>query len=120
MANIEQRLTQKGIKITSCEDYKIDCMYDEKSDNYFNDIESIEEYYEDNISNMPKYVYGCKFESVKLDTDWIIEQAIEEHAEEIEDKLNGIDELIKAIDKFNDDNKDVGSYYDDIMTIVKL
>ena len=43
-----------------------------------------------------------------------------DHEGDIEDNLNGVEELEKAIKKFNDDNTGVGSYYPDFNTLVKL
>ena len=50
----------------------------------------------------------------------ILKDACSDHEGDIEDNLNGVEELEKAIKKFNDDNTGVGSYYPDFNTLVKL
>lgn len=120
MANIENRINQGGVKVIKIKDYNVDMFYDEKSDNYFMDEESMKEHYEDNISDTPRYVYGCVFETIKIDLDRILEDAVEEHHEDAMDSIDGISELRKAIDEFNDCNKSNGSYYDDIALIIDL
>ena len=57
---------------------------------------------------LPKYVWATEFEPVQLDIDRILENVLEHHYEDCEAK--GYEELKIAIDKFNDQNKNNGSY----------
>lgn len=120
MSNIEKRLTQKGVKVINYKEYDEPYLFDMDTDKYFSCIDTMKDYYTDNNLEMPKYVYGVYFEPVILDLDYILENACEEHAEDIEYSLNGVSELKEAIEKFNKDNKTTGSYYEDINTIVEL
>lgn len=120
MANIENRINQGGVRVIKIKDYDVDMFYDENSDMYFSEVELMEEHYEDKNLNMPRYVYGCIFEPIKLDVDSILESACEEHHEDARDSLDSVSELREAIEKFNDDNKNNGSYFDDISLIIDL
>ncbi|MPN49311.1 hypothetical protein SDC9_196928 [bioreactor metagenome] len=97
----------------------LDYIYDDQ-EGYFTCIDTMEEYFERRILPMPKYAYGTYLEPVSIDLDSILESACDDHAEGVEDNLNGVSELRKAIEKFNQDNIGVGSYYPDYKTVVKL
>lgn len=57
---------------------------------------------------LPKYVWATEFEPVQLDIGRILENVLDSHYEDCE--CNGVKELSAAIDKFNQDNLEVGSY----------
>ena len=111
----------KYVKLIDYKDYETNILYDEESDKYFSDIDEMAWHYE-NIEEkeMPKYAYGCCFEPVKIDYEWVIDSVCEDHAECVEDCLKGVEGLIEAIEQFNKANKDVGSYYMDLKTIINL
>lgn len=120
MINWEEKLKEKNIKVIDYMDKDLQYVYDDETETYFSCIDTMEDYYERSGLKMPKYAYGTYFESVKLDLDYILESACEEHAEDVVYDLYGVSELREAIEKFNDINKGVGSYYPSYKTIVKL
>lgn len=120
MINWEEKLTEKNIKVIDYMNKDLNYIYDDETEMYFSCIDTMEDYYESKRLEMPKYAYGTYFEPVKLDLDCILESVCEEHAEGVEDMLEGFSELREAIEKFNDINKGVGSYNPSYKTIVKL
>lgn len=117
---IENKLNKIGIETINYKNYEEAYLFDEKSDKYFTCIDTMEDYYKDNNLEMPRYAYGCSFEPVKLDTYDILEQATEEHAEDMMNMVDGVTELKEAIEKFNEVNKNNGSYFMDCNTIIEL
>lgn len=120
MYTIEQRIKDEECKIVNYKDYKEEFLYDDNSDKYFRCIDSMQDWYKNQDLKMPKYAYGCYFEPVSLDLDGMLEQATEEHAEDMIDMLDGISELQEAIDKFNEVNKKTGTYYEDLRLVIEL
>ena len=122
MTNIEARIKncKHIVKVVDYKNYDEPYIYDNESGEYFSCVDTMEDYYKDNNLEMPKYAYGVYFEPVKLDLDYILENACEEHHEDALYSLDCVGELREAIDKFNEDNKGNGSYFEDINTIVKL
>lgn len=122
MTNIEARIKncKHIVKVVDYKTYDEPYIYDNESGEYFSCVDTMEDYYKDNNLEMPKYAYGVYFEPVKLDLDYILENACEEHHEDALYSLDCVGELKQAIDKFNEDNKGNGSYFEDINTIVKL
>lgn len=120
MSNILERLKDEHVKIINYKDYDIEYLFDLKSDEYYSCVDTMEDYYKDNNLEMPKYAYGCYFESVSLDVDDILESACEEHHEDMISFLDGYSELKEAIEEFNETNKTNGSYFIDYRTIVEL
>lgn len=120
---IEQRIKDKNYNnIIKYKDYDLRVLYDYTTDKYFVDIDEMTLYYKEHNLYMPRYVYGCYFESVELDLEWILEYVCDEHAEGVYDSLCGVEELQKVIDKFNKINRDneIGSFYEDYRTIIDL
>ena len=117
---IEESLNAPNVKAIKLKDYEVDYIYDEKTDNFYPSIDDIVEDYEFRDLPLPRYVYGCKFCPFSLDFDWILEASTEDYDEDIMDRLDGYEELEKAIDKFNELNKGEGSYYIDYKTIIDL
>lgn len=127
---ITERLNSPNVKIVNHKDYKRRMIYDEISDEFFNNIEELQKYYDNNAVSLPypKYVYGTYFKPIKLDLDYILQITYEDCTDNyikdfIEDSLNGVEELRKAVNKFNKSNegKKFGYYYyEDFKLIVKL
>lgn len=118
---IEQRIKEGEYdKIINYRDYDTEILYDDNIGEYFYDIDGMEAYY--NLKNLeiPKYAYGCEFAPVKVDIDWILESACDDHAEGTIDRLKGVGDLAIAIEEFNNANKEIGSYYEDLRTIIEL
>lgn len=120
MIDWEEKLKEKDIKVIDYMDKDLVYIYDDKTEEYFGCIDTMEDWYSMNGLEMPKYAYGTYLEPVSLDVDWILEYACEEHAEGVEDMLDGISELREAIEQFNKDNRKVGTYFPDYKTVVKL
>lgn len=119
---ITKRLNYPNVKVINYKDCKCEMIYDEATEEYFYDIGELQDYYDNNTDSLPypQYVYGTYFEPVQLNLDYILENACEEHAEDIINCLNGVEELREAINRFNEANKKTGSYYEDFKTVVKL
>lgn len=121
MANIEERaLNDKNVKIVDWKEYEIEFLYDENTDSYFTDVDEMVDVYRGYEKDMPKYAYGCHFIPFQLDVDGILESESDDHYDEILENIDGKKELFEAIEKFNKANEKNGSYYQDVMTIVKL
>lgn len=120
MINLEEKLKEKGVKVIDYMDKDIDYIFDDDQEKYFDCIDTMEDWYSMKGLEMPKYAYGTYLQSVSLDLDCILENACDDHAEGVDDNLNGISELREAIEKFNKVNRGVGSYYPDYKIVVKL
>lgn len=116
----EKKLTEKNIKVIDYMNEDLVYIYDAELEEYFSCIDTMEEYYQMKGLEMPKYAYGTYLEPVSLGLDDILENACSDHAEGVEDNLNGVSELREAIEKFNQDNMSTGSYYPDYKVVVKL
>ena len=120
MVNWEEKLKEKDVKIIDYMTEGLVYIYDEESGEYFSCIDTMEDWFSIKKLPMPKYAYGTYLDPVSLDLDCILENACEEHAEGVQDMLEGVSKLRKAIEEFNKDNLSVGSYNPDYKTIVKL
>ena len=100
-------------KIIELKDYEEEYLYDNRLDKFFENLDEIKSCYESLGFEIPKYLYGTFFEAVSLNLNSILKDACYDHEGDIE-------ELEKAINKFNEDNTGVGSYYPDFNTLVKL
>lgn len=119
--NIEERIRRDLINlIVDYKDYRMPYIYDEDTDKYFPCVDVMEDFYKDNNMNMPQYAYGCEFVKFELDLDNILDNASDDFDEDILDRLEGHNALNKAIEEFNKTNEDIGSYYVDYSTVVKL
>ena len=107
-------------KIIELKDYEGEYLYDNRLDKFFENLDEIKSCYESLGFEIPKYLYGTFFEAVSLNLNSILKDACYDHEGDIEDNLIGVEELEKAINKFNEDNTGVGSYYPDFNTLVKL
>lgn len=58
----------------------------------------------------PEYIWATEFEPFRLDLGWILEHYLDNHHETVSDYYKGGEELKIAINKFNEINKNVGSY----------
>lgn len=128
MGIIENRLKEydkdrkifEHLKIVNYVDYDEPYIYDVETNEYFNDVDAMDTYYKENKLEMPKYAYGVYFKSIELDLDCILEDACEEHHEDALYSLDCVEDLRKAINQFNEDNKGNGSYFEDTNTIIEL
>lgn len=120
MKRIEERTKLSHVTVVDYIDYDEEFIYDDESDKYFSCIDTMEDYYKDNNLEMPKYAYGCKLINFSLNLDNILEIESDEFDDDILDRLDGVEELSDAIDKFNKKNISSGSYFEDLNTIVKL
>ena len=121
--NIKERIKYgRYNRIINYRDYEEGVLYDLETGEYFSDIDEMEWYYEDSELEMPRYAYGCEFEPVQADAGWILDWISDDHAYGVRDSIVGIDKLEEAINEFNKANKEamVGSYYEDLGTIVEL
>ena len=121
--NIKERIKCGSYnRIINYRDYEEEVLYDLETGEYFENIDEMELYYEDNELEMPRYAYGCEFIPVQADAGWILDWISDDHAYGVRDSIVGIDKLEEAINEFNRANKEamVGSYYEDLGTIVEL
>ena len=101
--------------IIEYKDYKGKYLYDERTDKYFKNLEEIEENYE----LLPSYMYATYYESASIDLKYILDILCEEY-DTTTDSLSGLEDLEKAINLFNDLNKNIGCYYPNMNIKVKL
>ena len=121
--NIEERIKCGSYdRIINYRDYEGEVLYDPDTDEYYENIGVMELYYEDEGEEMPRYAYGCEFIPVQADAGWILDCISDDHAKGVRDSIVGIDKLEEAINEFNRANKEamVGSYYEDLGTIIEL
>lgn len=121
---ISERLDNPNVKVINYKDYTGEFIYDEVSNHFFRDLEEMKNHYID-LDFLPRYVYGTKLVPMRLDLDYILQNTYEDCTDDIEsfieDSLNGVEELRKAIDKFNKKNEHIKGYYvADFNVIVKL
>lgn len=121
---IEDRLNDTEVKVINYADYKGGMILDDTSCKFFDDLDSIKDYYNALNKEIPQYVYGTRFKSIKINLTEILEEAYENVTDDItnfiESRVNGVEELQAAINKFNEINKEIGNYYWDWNTIVEL
>lgn len=118
--NWEEKLKDKNIKVVDFEDSNLFYIYSPETDKFYVCIEDlIYDCIHKGIST-PKYAYGTDLFPFQLKLDSILNDEAHDHHEDILDNLDGVEELIKAIDEFNNANKRTGSYEPDYNTIVKL
>lgn len=85
-------------------------------DGYFSNVEELAERLDDqdDQSKRPEFTFCCEehpFPGVRI--DHLLESATEEMDEDASERLDGVEELQKACNTFNDLNKGVISYYED-------
>lgn len=121
---IEDRLNDTEVKVISYTDYKGGMIFDDSSWKFFDDLESIKDYYNALNKEIPQYVYGTRFQCIKYNLTEMLEETYEDMADDvtnfIENHVKGVEELQAAIDKFNELNKEIGNYYWDWNTVVEL
>lgn len=116
----EKRRFEKAKKIKP-KDYKYDIVYDPKSKEYYS-FDELEEYYEENETPLPEYVYGCKHIDFSLDMYTIIENELEyKHYEGAFQDINN--EEINRLQKFVDEwtkAQNIGSWEQDCNVVIIL
>ena len=120
MVNWEEKLKDKNVKVIGYATDGLDYIYEPEHDNWFDSIDDLEDWFELQGLEVPKYAYGSYFMSFSLDIDNIIEDKSEEHHEDVISSLDGMAELREAIEEFNNANKKNGTYQVDYWTVVKL
>lgn len=99
-------------------DYMFFCADNET---YYSDIDELEDDYLLAKLDMPEYVYGTHKQTINIDIDSAIENACDDLYDEAYNNLKGLDELYRAIDDFNNLNKDnTASYYPNYSLVVLL
>ena len=93
---LSKRHYKDGTKIKYSE-YDLDWLYDGNTDKYFSDIDALDDYYEDENLELPKWCYGCDEIPFAIDIDGALENASEEMYEDFEYD-NDADELGELID----------------------
>ena len=101
--------------IIEYKDYKGKCLYDERTDKFFKNLEEIEENYE----VLPSYMYATYYETALINLEYLLDNLCEEY-DITTDSLSGLEDLEKAINLFNDLNKDIKCYYPNMNIKVKL
>lgn len=121
---IEDRLNDTEVKVINYKNYSGGMIFDDDSWKFFDDLDSIKDYYNALNKEIPQYVYGTRFKSIKINLTEILEEAYEDVTDDItnfiESRVNGVEELQAAINKFNEINKEIGNYYWDWNTVVEL
>lgn len=116
MINIEDRINDRGVKVIDYKDYKGKFLYDDKLDEFFENLEEVRKRYK----IQPQYMYGTYYRSIKINLYNLLEYVCEDLAEGTIDCLIGVEELQEAVDKFNKLNEENGTYYEDNHVIVRL
>lgn len=99
---IEKNRFQKANKI-NIKNYQDNFIYDIKTEKYFQDIDDMEEYYEDEEMKLPDYVYGCIGIEFSLDMYGIVEnELLDNHFEDAFDyvDMESLKKLQKIVDEW--------------------
>ena len=120
MVNWEEKLKDKNVKVIGYATEGLDYIYEPEHDNWFDCIDELEDWFNHRGLEVPEYAYGSYFMPFSLDIDNIIEDEAQAYDEEIIDRLDGLEELRKAIEKFNKINNGNGTYQVEYGTVVKL
>jgi len=111
---------EKGTKFKYSE-YKLEWLWDEDSDNYFSDIDAMDDYYSDRDLPLPKWCYGCDSILFSIDIDSALESASEEMYEDFDygTDATDIEELYDFIKYWNEKQsaKSYGSNYGKIILL---
>lgn len=89
------------------------------NEGYFEGVDELIEYCEDEEIDMPDWVYCCKGERHLLDIDSAIESMVEEAYEDAREHLKDEKELYDFVEKWNA-KQNIISYYPDYKRIVML
>lgn len=117
----EKQNFEKAKKI-SWKDYKGSFVYDYLGEEYYDDIDSLLEHYEENNEEPPKYCYACSGKSYALDVYSVIENEIVDLCEDYEDVINDLvdlDKLEKFVEEWNKKQKAMCYEYD-LKTVIML
>ena len=113
---------KKANKI-NLENYKYDCLYDHNIDEYFSDIDELNDFYDENKDlKYPRYVYGCKPIRFKLDMYSIVEnELICNHSEGAFDYITSseLNKIQEIVDEWTE-KQDITSWEIDNRTIILL
>ena len=106
MVNWEEKLKDKNVNVIGYATEGLDYIYEPEHDNWFDCIDELEDWFNHRGLEVPEYAYG--------------EDEAQAYDEEIIDRLDGLEELRKAIEKFNKINNGNGTYQVEYGTVVKL
>ncbi|MCC0671410.1 MULTISPECIES: hypothetical protein [unclassified Clostridioides] len=117
----EKSKFEKAKKI-NIENYEHDFLYDIKTERYFEEIDILKEYYENEEMDLPNYVYGCIPIKFKLNMYEIVKDELEDN--HYEDAINHVDKdslksLQEVVDKWTE-SQGIVSYVQDDDTIILL
>lgn len=101
--------------IIDYEDYEGKCLYDERTDKFYYDLEEVKKEYE----IIPKYMWATYYKPISIDLEYILDDICEEYDCTV-DNLLGVDYLRYAIELFNDFNKDKGYYCANMKILIRL
>jgi hypothetical protein len=96
-------------------------VYDDSRDKYYESIEELAEWYEDESEDdRPEFIFPCKEVSFKgLDADDILMNATEDLFEDAYDHLKGVDLFRSAVERFNE-AQDLKTWSPDFSRKIKL
>ena len=84
---------------------------------YFKDVETLEEYCEENNIELPAWVYCCELIDCKLNIDLAIEDMLEDSFEDARNRLKDENELYDFIEKWNA-KQNIANIYPDRTRVV--
>lgn len=99
---LEKSRFEKAKKI-NIKDYQDNFIYDINTERYFQDIDDLEEYYEDEEMELPDYVYGCVAIEFNLDMYGIVQdELLDNHFEDAYDfvDMDSLNNLQKIVDEW--------------------
>lgn len=84
-----EKLRFEKAKKINIEDYEGSFVYDIQTDEYFQDIDDLEEHYESENMELPDYVYGCEAIEFSLDMSSIVRNELNDnHFEGAEERID--------------------------------
>lgn len=104
----EKECFEKAKKITYEEyikQYPNYMIFDPNTDEFYSELEDLEDHYASNGLELPKYVYGTNSHSICLDIDNLIENACDDLYEDAYDRIEGYEDLQAAMYKFSKQNE---------------
>lgn len=103
----EESLAKAEIVATSCDDVP-GCV----DDNYFFDDGTLQDFFKDNDSEIPDFIWACKPTPFPhTDVVDFVQGIVDDWYEDAFYTVNGIDELQKAFDAFYEVNKELKAWY---------
>jgi hypothetical protein len=103
---------------TLVEDYDGHIYYEDahSEDRFFVDLADLREHFESTLQPgdpWPEFAFCCKGTRCRIDGQQVIDDAMQDGFEDLEEDVQGRDELLAAIQAFNEANKHVVVWYPD-------